>query len=191
MFKTNNIHIVIVLLIGVSCLNFSSLCKHNSSLKTASFGFYRNVAEDKTVYPPITKNSLEINELNQEKPIKLTWDFLSNVEYEARFNKEAQLDFMYPIFGKDVKALNGKLCYISGYMIPLNINEGLYALSATPFSSCYFCGKSGPESVVSLKFKNKPKKYKTDDRVTIKGILHLNDVDVNDFIYIFKQAEEY
>ena len=101
------------------------------------------------------------------------------------------MDFQYPVFGNEIKKMEGKEVNIKGYMIPLDVNQGLYALSRYPYSSCYFCGKSGPESVVSLKFKTKPKKFKMDAIKTMKGILYLNENNPMDFIYIFNNAEEY
>lgn len=75
-------------------------------------------------------------------------------------------------------------------MIPLDVKGGLYAISRNPYAACFFCGQSGPESVVSLKFKTKPRRFKTDQFLAVKGIMELNGTNVNDFIYIFRDAEE-
>lgn len=76
-------------------------------------------------------------------------------------------------------------------MIPWDIKKGIYALSKSNFASCFFCGQSGPETVISLKFKTKPRRYDTDEYLTFKGVFELNDTNFNDFIYIFRGAEEY
>ena len=55
-------------------------------------------------------------------------------------------------------------------------------------ASCFFCGASGPESVVEINFKTRPS-FKTDDIVTITGVLVLNKYDVNHFNYILNNAK--
>jgi hypothetical protein len=122
---------------------------------------------------------------------KLTWQMLRDVKYKEKWNEAEQMHFNYPVFGAKVKALAGKEFYVTGYMIPLDAKGGLYAVSANPYAACYFCGQSGPETIVSIKFSKPPKRYKTDDIVNIRGTLRLNDTDVNDFIYVFERASDY
>ncbi len=124
-------------------------------------------------------------------PEKLTWDILKDAKFEMRYNKEYDMEVSYPVFGKTVKKYNGKELYITGYMIPIKLEEGIYALSKFNNASCFFCGRSGPETVVSLKFKTKPRRYKTDEYLTMKGKLELNGTDNMDFMYIFREAEEF
>ncbi len=128
----------------------------------------------------------------QENEARLTdWKFLSKVTFEDRYYEELEAWYLYPKFGKKIKALNGKRVIIKGYIIPLDTEGGVFALSAYPFSSCFFCGGAGPESVMSLKFnKNPGKKYKTDDVVTFTGTLELNDSNVDEFNYILQNAKE-
>lgn len=120
----------------------------------------------------------------------LTWDMLADVTYKLKWNAEYQLDFNYPVFGKNIKKYKGKEVDVAGYMIPIDINAGLYVISRYNYASCFFCGGGGPESIVTLKFKSKPKRYKTDTYLTMKGILELNDTNVNEYFYIFRDAEE-
>lgn len=127
----------------------------------------------------------------QLPPAKLTWDALEDVTYRKKWNKEMQMNEMYPVFGEKVKKLQGKDLYITGFIIPLNLLHGSYAISENPFASCFFCGRSGPESVIALKFKNEPMPYEIDEHLTMRGTMALNDTSVNDFIYMFKDAEEY
>jgi len=124
-------------------------------------------------------------------PEKLTWDILKDAKFELRYNKEYDMEVSYPVFGKTVKKYNGRELYLTGYMIPIKLEEGLYALSKYNNASCFFCGRSGPETVVSLKFKTKPRRYKTDEFLTMKGKLELNGTDNMDFMYIFRDTEEF
>ena len=55
-------------------------------------------------------------------------------------------------------------------------------------ASCFFCGASGPESVIEINFKSVPP-FKTDQIVTITGVLELNKYDVDHFNYILNNAE--
>jgi hypothetical protein len=64
-----------------------------------------------------------------------------------------------------------------------------YALSKNVFASCFFCGKSGPETITGLKFKGGLPKLKTDTYLTIKGTFKVNETDVDNWIYNIENAE--
>ena len=184
MNKIRHIIIYSSLLLLVACTNIASLCRHDFS-NDASFTYRDNQAS------PGQQQSINI--IFSPAPVQgkpVSWQTLKDVSFKSKWNEEFQLDFMYPVFGENVKKLKGQKLRISGYMVPLNIEEGLYAVSRYTYAACYFCGKSGPESVVSLKFAKKPRRFKLDQYVTVTGTMDLNDKDVNDFIYIFRNAEE-
>ncbi len=118
----------------------------------------------------------------------LTWKQLADVEFKPRFFKEYNQKYLVPIFGKTPKAYEGKEVTITGYVIPLR--EKFYALSKNPYASCFFCGASGPETIIELQLILEAiKRYKMDERITFKGVLRLNDSDVNHFSYILENAE--
>lgn len=173
----------------ISCANTSKFCKHNSASNINQFSY--RTSTGKETQSNTFQFANEINDKTWSEVQPLTWQDLSAVTYEIKFNKQYNMDFKYPVFGHALKKLQGKEFYITGHVIPLDVNQGLYAVSKNPYSSCYFCGKSGPESVVSLKFKEKPSKYKMDMVKTFKGILKLNDSNPMDFIYLFTGTEEY
>ena len=133
--------------------------------------------------------SISLNALAQEAKV-IDWRFLQDVKFEEKFFKEAEGWFLFPKFGNSIKEINGKMVQIRGYIIPIDIDAGMYALSAYPFAACFFCGGAGPETVISLKLEKGHRRYKTDDVVTFKGVFNLNDKDVNDFNYILKNAKE-
>jgi len=178
----------VALFIIISCSNMGNFCKHALSFKDDHFAYKPTTVKENI--NDVFFFASEINYKVSDAPQRLTWQDLTAVTYSAKFSKQYQADFQYPVFGKTVKMLEGREFYISGHVIPLDVNQGLYAISKNPYSSCYFCGKSGPESVVSLKFKNKPSKYKLDKVKTFKGTLKLNDSNPMDFIYIFNDTEE-
>lgn len=120
----------------------------------------------------------------------IDWKFLSKVEFEDHYHEEFEAWYLHPVFSEEIKALDKKKVSIKGYVIPLDAEGGMFALSAYPFSACFFCGGAGPESVMSIKFKTPPRNFKTDDVATFSGILHLNEADADEFIYVLKEAKE-
>ncbi len=120
----------------------------------------------------------------------IDWKFLAKVDFEDKYYPEYEAWYLYPVFPKQIKELNGKQVIIKGYVIPMDVTDGTYALSAYPFSNCFFCGGAGPESVLSLKFSGNHKKYETDEVVTFVGTLKLNDTNLEDFNYILENVKE-
>ena len=86
--------------------------------------------------------------------------------------------------------LEGKKVQIQGYMIPVDLELGLYVLSANPYAACFFCGNAGPESVMALKFDKKPRRFELDEVVTFKGTLQLNDSNVDEMNYLLLHTQE-
>ena len=119
---------------------------------------------------------------------KITWKDLQDVRFKKRFNKQESMFFLYPTFGEKVKALAGKEVEIRGYMIPVNPTENIYVLSAYPMAACFFCGGSGPESIIQLKLK-RPKRFATDEIWAVKGILQLNADNIEELNYILQETE--
>lgn len=123
-------------------------------------------------------------------PITVSWKTLSDVKFEKKWDDKEGMYVLYPEFGNSVKALEGKEIKISGYVIPVDYNENYYVLSAFPYSACFFCGGAGPESVMSLKFKTKGERFKTDTRLEVTGTLELNSSDIYEMNYILRDAEK-
>ncbi len=118
---------------------------------------------------------------SSDTPKPLTWEVLRDVKYKKRYNKEYDQYFDYPVFGEKTKAFDGRKVSIKGYIIPLDV--GLYALSKNPYASCFFCGGAGPETITGLTFAKSPKRYKTDEFLTLQSVFQLNSTDVNKFMY--------
>jgi hypothetical protein len=120
----------------------------------------------------------------------LTWSKLENVEFVEKWVKDVEGYMLFPKFPEDLKKLNGKQVTVEGYVVPVDKTGSSVALSANPYAACFFCGKAGPASVMTVKLKTKNPKYKIDDYVKFTGILRLNDDDVKEFYYILEQAVE-
>lgn len=121
----------------------------------------------------------------------LSWEKLSDVNFDLVWFEEHQSKFMVPRFGPLPNALKNKKVKIKGYVIPVDATKNLYVISKVPMAMCFFCGGSGSETIVELDMKKGfSKRYNTDDVITFQGILMLNTKDVMHFIYILKDAIE-
>jgi len=118
----------------------------------------------------------------------VTWKDLSKIKFTEKYFSEYDENFLYPTFSPSIKALNGKLITIRGYFLNIAAEEKVYILFKGPMASCYFCGQGGPESAIELKFINK-QNFKTDDIVSIIGVLKLNKDNVEHFNYILKECK--
>ncbi|GAB3414117.1 hypothetical protein [Niabella aquatica] len=181
------------LILVIVTTNFSSLCRHGWVNKANAAFTYNQTAS--SLPAPVYASFASFKEngnmvLTGTAPGNITWNQLADVNYVSKYNKQFDIEIQYPVFGNSVKKMAGQEWIISGYMIPLDIESGLYALSKNTYAACFFCGAAGVESVISLKFKTKPRRYKTDEYCYMKGKLELNDSNVNDFIYIFRNTEE-
>ena len=124
-----------------------------------------------------------------EEPTKVTWEMLRDVTFKKKWSAEESMFVLYPTFGAKVTGLKDKEIVLTGYMIPVDVDANVYVLSANPYSSCFFCGGAGPESVVQVKFKKSTKRFNTDDRITVKGKLKLNADDINELNYILEGCD--
>jgi hypothetical protein len=175
-----------MILISLVSLDWSSMC-HPSPEGAAIKNQIQNVASSKSSSQPLETLFLD-SELNFEK---LTWEDLTDVDFKDVYVEELDAYYWKPIFGPSVKNLEGKKFYITGYVIPVDIDEDFYVLSRYPFANCFFCGGAGPETVVDLQFSNDPREYATDERLTFAGELKLNADDVYQMNYIIVGAHEF
>ena len=100
---------------------------------------------------------------------KVTWEDLSYVSYARMFSPQHGAFYDKPIFSRDISVLNQKKIRITGYVIPIDATGERYFLSATPNSSCFFCGKGEKHQMMELKVKNLPANFKMDEYLTFEG----------------------
>ncbi|MFK7972038.1 MAG: DUF3299 domain-containing protein [Bacteroidia bacterium] len=122
--------------------------------------------------------------------IAISWIDLSDVEFEDRFYEEVKSYLLYPKFGDRVKALSEQDITLAGFVISAAADSNVYVLSANPLASCFFCGAAGPESVVQLNLAEGERRFQTDEWVTFKGTLRLNDSNIDELNYILEEAKE-
>ena len=119
----------------------------------------------------------------------ITWEVLKNVEFNEVWSEEFQAYYMVPKFGKTITALDGKEIQIRGFIIPVDIVQDYYVLSANPYSSCFFCGQAGPESVMEIQMIKQYDGLRMDQVITFKGKLRLNVDDIYQLNYILEDAQ--
>jgi hypothetical protein len=119
----------------------------------------------------------------------ITWELLKNVEFDEIWSEEFQAYYMIPKFSNAVKAMDGKQVQIRGFIIPVDIVQDYYVLSANPYSSCFFCGQAGPESVMEIEMVKKYEGLRMDQVITFKGKLRLNVDNIYQLNYILEDAE--
>jgi hypothetical protein len=119
----------------------------------------------------------------------ITWELLKDVTFVEVWSEEFQAIYLVPKFGAKVKSLNGKKVQIRGYLIPVDILADYYVLSAFPYSSCFFCGQAGPESVIEIQFAKQYSGLRMDKIITVRGKLRLNADDMLQLNYILEDVE--
>lgn len=120
------------------------------------------------------------------------WNTFAQVKFHRQYSETFgfEVNVKPPEFSKELMALNGKEIKVKGYVIPVDVELGMYMVSANPFANCFFCGNAGPETVVELFPNGKFPRFSTDQMVTFKGILQINTQgEMNAVPYQMFQAE--
>lgn len=122
----------------------------------------------------------------------VSWDTFAKVTFHREFSDKFgfEVNVKPPEFAFEVLAHDTKMIKVRGYVIPVDIELGMYLVSANPFANCFFCGNAGPETVVELFPSHKLPRFSTDQIVTFKGILQVNkEGKMNAVPYQLFQAE--
>ena len=114
----------------------------------------------------------------------LSWDILADVSFEEEKIEGTDSYWLVPTFGEMINLFDKQEVIISGYLIIVDLEDNFCVLSRHPFSSCFFCGGAGPESIIELQFDEPVKGVKMDQRVLVQGRLQLNKSDVDHFNFI-------
>jgi hypothetical protein len=124
----------------------------------------------------------------QEKPIVLNWIELQRINSRPVTLPGVDGLLPLPVFPKSIKNYDNKMVEIDGYVIPLDKTGKTVVLSAFNMSECFFCGKAGPASVMTIFLRKPNKNYKTDQIVTFRGRLTLNEHDPKELFYVLRDA---
>ncbi|MEM7655368.1 MAG: DUF3299 domain-containing protein [Bacteroidota bacterium] len=104
---------------------------------------------------------------------KIDWRLLEALDYVSVMDSSLGYAYYQPVFPDKIKVLDAKEVTIKGYIIPIDAEGEAYALSAFPFSACFFCGGAGRESVIELTLKDDDQEFMLDEIVTLGGTLRL------------------
>lgn len=119
---------------------------------------------------------------------EVNWTNLMDITFKDIYLEKDDIYIYYPLFGEKQKKYDGKTIQITGYIIPIDVEQNQYVLSAFPFSACFFCGNAGPESVMAIYFDGNTRVFNTDERLKLEGTLELNDTDVDELVYVLRNA---
>lgn len=120
---------------------------------------------------------------------EVSWPQLSEVRYAQSVNLSTGYITQRPRFSKAIRALEGQTIEISGYILPLDVEGEVYVLSRYPYAACFFCGGAGLESVMDVWFADLSRRYRMDQQVTLRGVLHLSDSGEG-LMYLLDEAAE-
>ncbi len=118
----------------------------------------------------------------------ITWDLLGKVNFHSQYDESSQQYIEKPEYHSSITNLNQQSVTIRGYVMPLDATGEEYILSGLPYSSCFFCGGGGIETVMELELKNKNLSFDLDEVVTFEGTFRLND-DPLGLLYQLKMAK--
>lgn len=130
---------------------------------------------------------LSFNVVAQNVP-EVNWTNLMDITFKDIYLEKDDIYVYYPLFGEKQKKHDGQTIQITGYIIPIDVEQNQYVLSAFPFSACFFCGNAGPESVMAIYFQGSTRIFNTDERLKLEGTLELNDTDVDELVYVLRNA---
>lgn len=120
----------------------------------------------------------------------LSWEVLADVTFDERYDRELNVVWLIPNFGRQPKSYQGKTVVMKGFFIPLDIENRFFVLSKNPYSACFFCGGAGPETVVELDIDAKAVRHlRMDQQVRFQGKLRLNRADFDHLNYQLSDAK--
>lgn len=146
---------------------------------------FAGLSEKTAVVNHVPMNEKGIASYIQKNPDTLNWKLLGEIKFLKKQDK-VYGEVQFPVVNTKLKQKQKKRIVMSGFIVP--IDNKSYALSKNVFASCFFCGKSGPETIMGIKFRGGNPKLKTDQYVTLEGTFRYNDSDVDDWIYHIEDA---
>jgi len=116
------------------------------------------------------------------------WLKFAEITRERTYIEEVGTHYLIPVFSPTLLSDEGTEITLTGYYLPYSRQDSVIILSRYPNASCFFCGQAGIESVAMVELVDL-KTYKTDQRLTVRGKLQLNNTDVDRLAFIIKEAE--
>lgn len=131
-------------------------------------------------------SNFAIGQLDQSQ-----WSILGLVTFDKQFDVDFGMELLTPKYSPAIMKLDGQEILLEGYFIALDgkAAQNHFMLSKFPQSTCFFCGKAGPETAAQVFLANDKKLEYTEDKVKIKGVLQINTTDPTGLLYTLTQAK--
>jgi hypothetical protein len=119
------------------------------------------------------------------------WGLLGMVTFNKTFDEDFGMELLTPQYSPIVLGIDGKEMEIEGYFIALDgkKEQNHFMLSKFPQSTCFFCGKAGPETAMQVFLADGKKQKYSDEKIKVKGILRINTSDPTGLLYTLEQAK--
>lgn len=120
-----------------------------------------------------------------------SWATLSLVTFESTFDDDFGMDMLIPSYSPIIMAMDGTEIEMEGYFIALDgkKKQNHFMLSKFPQSTCFFCGKAGPETAMQVFLANNKQQEYSDEKIKVKGTLRVNTTDPAGLLYTLEGAE--
>lgn len=118
------------------------------------------------------------------------WSTLGMVTFKKSFDQSTMVETMIPSLSPLIEKLDGTEIEVEGYIIPLTgqIRQSHFMLSKFPQSTCFFCGKAGPETAMQVFMRDQQKVRITERKVKVKGTLLVRPGDASSLMYTLENA---
>ncbi|MBL0099142.1 MAG: hypothetical protein IPP49_03060 [Saprospiraceae bacterium] len=126
---------------------------------------------------------------SQTNPMSV-WATLGLVRFETIYDPEFMIEVKKPRISQAVEKMDGTEIEVEGYIIPLTgqVTQSHFMLSKFPQSTCFFCGKAGPETAMQVFMKDNKKVKISERKVKVKGKLIVNPKDASSLLYTLEDA---
>jgi hypothetical protein len=119
---------------------------------------------------------------------RISWVDMEDVVVVDRYDKILESYILSPIFGEHISSFDGKTVEITGYVVFVSEENNVVMLSRNDFSSCFFCGGAGPESVVEVYMTPDMPELERDRVISVKGTFKLNPDDPTKNFYLMNDG---
>jgi len=119
------------------------------------------------------------------------WRLFSDLQFDEYFNEDIGTYDLKPIMTDSLYSLEGREVVLLGYIISSSKTDDFenVILSKFPFTSCYFCGNAGMETVAEIEYDAKKSQFRMDSAYGFKGKLSFNTDNPERLVVILKEAE--
>lgn len=128
-----------------------------------------------------------ITHAQASEPSVLTWIDMEDVVSIDRYDDVLESYIVSPIFGPQIRSFENKSVKVTGYVVFVSEETKVVMLSRNDFSSCFFCGGAGPESVMEVYLKDMPE-LERDRVISVEGVFKLNPDDPTKNFYLLEEA---